>query len=65
MGTSVVAGGDMPQRRVRFWQWGEGRAPFDVPPRVRYMQLVMTRAATFFGFWFSYPLHMAEAGTRA
>jgi hypothetical protein len=25
----------------------------------------MTRAATFFGYWFSYPLHMAEVGTRA
>jgi hypothetical protein len=51
--------------RDRFWQWGEGRVPFDVPLAVRYMLIPMTRAATFFGYWFSYPLHMAEAGTRA
>jgi len=29
------------------------------------MLTVMTRAATYFGFWFSYPLTLAEVGTRA
>src|SRR5579862_580999 len=30
--------------------------PFDLQRAVRYMLLSMTRAATFFGYWFSYPL---------
>jgi hypothetical protein len=38
---------------------------FDAGRKFAYMQATMTRAATFYGFWFSYPLTLAEVGTRA
>jgi len=50
---------------VRFWQWSVECGAFDEGRRVRYMRFPMIRAATFFGYWFSYPLPRGGRNARS